>query len=168
MTTRTFTSRRLALCTALALVLALLGGTAVRATGNLEVITQGGTAIGNRVWHANTIPVRWFYHDPTTIPGTCNYVSANAPAATLQAANAAGFATWEAQPDSQIAFTYGGTTATRNIGADGVNVITFCDAGVLASNLGFVAQTPSTAITTQVTVAPDVSCPAGQGRITPA
>ncbi|HET6372825.1 MAG TPA: hypothetical protein VFG76_05930, partial [Candidatus Polarisedimenticolia bacterium] len=168
MTRRTRTYRRFAIVAVAALVVAILGGSGARATGNLEVITQGGNAIGNRVWHANSLPIRWFYHDPLTIPATCNYVSANAPAATLQPANLAGFNTWQNHADSFVAFTYGGTTTTRSVGADGVNVVTFCDAGVLASNLGFLASTPSTALTVPVTVVADAGCPAGQGHITPA
>jgi len=143
---------------------AFLGDTGLRATGNLEVITQGGTAIGVRVWNANSLPIVWRYHDPTTFTA-CAYTSANAPAGTLQAANAAGFTTWQNDPDSKVSFTYGGTTTTRSVGADGVNVVTFCDAGVLASNLGFVASTPSTALTVQMSVSPDPSCPAGQGLL---
>src|SRR5262245_44061408 len=144
------------------IAIGILGGVSVRATGNLEVITLAGTAIGNRTWSANSFPILWNYNDPTTVVG-CNYSSANAPAGTLQAANAAGFTTWQNLPDSKLTFSYGGTTAVRNVGTDGVNVITFCDAGVLASNLGFVAQTPSTALTTSFTVVAGGGCPAGQG-----
>src|SRR5882724_8470908 len=159
------TARRRSILTLslVAATLGLPGGGLVRATGNLEVITLGGNAIGNRVWALNTLPIPWRYHDPTTIPATCNYVSANAPAATLQPAVLAGFNTWQNLPDSKVSFTYAGTTTTRNVGTDGLNVITFCDSGVLESNLGFLAQTPSTAITVSVTVVADPNCPAGQG-----
>jgi hypothetical protein len=166
---RTFSRRGPAGIAVLAIVIVMVGtmagGGGLRATGNLEVITQGGTAIGNRVWHNNLLPLPWFYHDPTTIPATCNYVSTNAPAATLQPAQLAGFNTWQNQSDSRISFTYGGTTAVRSVGADGVNVITFCDASVLASNLGFLASTPSTALTVDVTVVADPNCPAGKGKV---
>lgn len=144
------------------IAIGVLGGGSPRATGNLELITLSGTAIGNRVWSANSFPILWNYNDPTTVVG-CNYNSANAPAGTLQAANAAGFATWQGLADSSLSFSYGGTTAVRNVGTDGVNVITFCDAGVLASNLGFVAQAPSSALTVSFTVVAGGGCPAGQG-----
>ena len=117
--TRTFLALSL-----MGITVGMLGGEIARATGNLEVITQSGTAIGNRAWSPNSFPVIWLYNDPTTAAG-CNYVSATAPAATLQPAIAAGFTTWQNAPNATITFSYGGTTATRNVGADGVNVVTF-------------------------------------------
>ncbi|HKY31505.1 MAG TPA: matrixin family metalloprotease [Candidatus Polarisedimenticolia bacterium] len=140
----------------------LLAGGQPQATGNLEVITQSGTAIGNRVWHANSIPIVWQYNDPTTV-GTCSYSSTNAPAMTLLPALQAAYDAWEVDPDSALDFTYGGTTATRNVGNDGVNVVTFCDSVVLQSNQGFLASTPSTALASQITVTAGGGCPAGQG-----
>jgi len=155
-------NRRVLSIAGLALAICIIGGPAARATGNLEVITQGGTAIGNRVWNSASLPIVWRFNDPSTVAG-CNYTSASAPAATLQAAIAAGFLTWENDPDSTMTFSYGGTTTTRNVGADGVNVVTFCSTSVFSS--GVIASTPTTAVTTQVSVVPGGGCPAGQGSV---
>src|SRR5678816_2079715 len=140
----------------LALLVCLIGGTAVQATGNLEVVTQGGTAIGNRVWHANSLPVVWKFNDPTTVGG-CSYSSTTAPAAALQPAIAAGFTSWQNNPDSKISFSYGGTTTVRTPAADGVNVMTFCS--TLAFSAGVLASTPTTAITVPMTIVAGGGCP---------
>lgn len=145
-----------------ALLLLVSGGLGVRATGNLEVVDSTSTFILNRVWNASSIPVVWRYNDPTTVAG-CNYSSTNAPVGTLLAANQAGFNSWQAIADATIAFTYGGTTAVRNVGNDGVNVITFCESTTLSTNPGFLARTPSTAMTSQMTVTAGGGCPPGQG-----
>jgi len=147
---------------AAALALCALGVTATLATGNLEQVSSN--AIVNRVWPNNLIPVAWRYHDPTTLPA-CAYSSTNAAPATLQPAVAAGFTPWQSNPDSRISFTYGGTTSIQSVGADGVNVITFCDSEVLGSELGFLASTPSTSLTAQMTVTAGGGCPAGRGLL---
>ncbi|MGH9866909.1 MAG: matrixin family metalloprotease [Candidatus Polarisedimenticolia bacterium] len=144
----------------IALLIASAGG--LRASGNLEVITKSGTAIGMRVWPDAALPIEWRFHDPTTFP-TCSYVSANAPAGTLQGAHQSAFNEWQNLPDSRVSFTYGGTTGIRNVALDGINLVTMCDAGVLASNLGFVASTPSFALTVPVTVVAGGGCPPGKG-----
>ena len=158
--TQTIRPRRLVLPAALAVVLMAAGWSALQATGNLEVVTDAGK-IGTRVWHANSLPITWRYHDPTTIAGCYN--SASAPPATLLPATSAAFTTWQSNPDSKIAFTYGGTTTTRDIGNDGVNLMTFCDSAVLASDPGFLARTPTTSLTAPMTVTAGGGCPAGQG-----
>jgi hypothetical protein len=162
------TARILTSLLLLALVALALQNDRPRAAGNIEVITKSGTAIGNKVWPDVSLPIRWFFHNPTSF-AACSYASANAPVGTLQGANEAAFNTWQALPDSRISFTYAGTSAStvRSIGFDGVNLVTFCDAGVLGSNLGFVAQTPSTALTAPFTVTAGGGCPAGQGAVGP-
>ncbi|HKY33098.1 MAG TPA: hypothetical protein VJV23_11225 [Candidatus Polarisedimenticolia bacterium] len=157
--------RRLGLLPVLAALLFALPAPPPRAAANLEVITLAGTAIGNRVWHDSLLPIPWSYHDPATIPAICNYISANAPPAALQPAHQAAFDAWQNIATSKVSFAYAGTTAVRNVGADGVNVVTFCDQGVLASNLGFVASTPSAALTVAQTVVEGAPCPPGQGLI---
>jgi len=134
------------------------------ATGNIEVVAGG--AIVNRKWHPNSVPVTWRFNTPTT-GSPCFYTSPNNPIANLQPAAQAAFDAWENDPDATIDFTYGGTTAVRNIGWDGTNVVTWCDAAVLASNLGFIARTPTTALTAPFTVVAGGGCPAGQGPIDP-
>ncbi len=141
-----------------------LAVTALFATGNLEVVTQGGTAIGNRLWRSTSIPVTWMYNDPSTVGG-CSYSAPNAPAAGLLPVIQTSFNHWQDDPDSTIAFNYGGTTAVTNVGADGVNVISFCDATVLASDQGYLARTPSTSLTVPMTVTAGGGCPAGQGLL---
>ena len=150
---------------ALAAFVAALFGSVVllMATGSTEVITQGGTRIGSRVWHGNTIPIVWSYHNPTTVQGC--YSSPNAPPATLQSEILAAFQTWENDLDSRVAFAFGGETTVRDVGADGVNVVTFCDSSVLASNLGFGAQVVITSLTVQTFVSAGGPCPPGKGQL---
>jgi hypothetical protein len=144
----------------LAPALWLAAGSSIRATGNLEVASAAGK-IDNRVWNNVSLPIVWRYHDPNTQAGC--YSSVTAPPNTLLAAITAGFTSWQSNPDSRIAFSYGGTTTVRNVGADGVNVITFCDATVLSANQGYLARTPTTALTATMTVTAGGGCPAGQG-----
>src|SRR5262245_27220826 len=156
-------SRRRWTILSLGLVVAALAGIQLaRATASLELLTQSGTKIGVRKWHLNSLPITWKYHDPNTF-ATCAYSSTNAPPTTLQPAIAAGFQSWQDDPDSKIAFTYGGTTTVRSVGNDGTNVVTFCDQTVLSADQGFLASTPSTAITTTFNVVAGGGCPAGQG-----
>jgi hypothetical protein len=141
----------------------MVGGQSVRATANLEVITQNGTKIGTRVWPNSMIPLPWRFHDPASY-GPCGYNSANAPVGTLLPAIQAAFNSWQADPDSRIAFNYGGTTTVRTVGGDGTNVITFCSADSLGgTNPGYLASTPTTALTEPFTVTAGGGCPAGQG-----
>ncbi|MGH9868615.1 MAG: matrixin family metalloprotease [Candidatus Polarisedimenticolia bacterium] len=154
--------RRWTLLSFVAVAALLAGVQLARATASIELLTQGNTKIGVRKWHNNLLPIVWRFHDPDTF-AACAYSSTNAPVPTLQPANAAGFQSWQDDPDSRIAFTYGGTTATRSIGNDGVNVVTFCDAAVLAAEQGFLASTPSTALTVTFNVVAGGGCPAGQG-----
>jgi hypothetical protein len=141
----------------------MLAGTAVQATGNLEVVTLSGTAIGNKVWDSRLLPVTWKFNDPNTV-AACSYSSTSAPVATLQPAIAAGFTTWQSDPDSTIAFSYGGTTAVKDVLADGTNVITFCSSFAFPS--GVLASTPTTALTAPTTVVAGGGCPVGQGLMT--
>jgi matrixin len=143
------------------LVAASIASDRPRATGNLEVATQSGAKIGTRVWNNASLPIVWRFHDPSTFAGC--YSNTNAPVSALQPASAAGFDAWQNDPDSRIAFTYGGLTTARSAGTDGVNLVTWCDAGVLGSDLGFLAQTPSTALTSPFTVTAGGGCPPGQG-----
>lgn len=145
------------------LVVTLGGVGLLLATGSTEVITQGGTRIGNRVWHVSTIPIVWRFHNPATFPGC--YSSPNAPPSTLQPEILTAFQTWEADSDSRVHFTFGGETTVRDMGADGVNLVTFCDSAVLASDLGFGAQVTTTALTTQTTLSESVACPPGKGLL---
>jgi len=149
---------------ALAVLAGMLAMPASYATGNLEVVTQGGTAIGNRIWQSSFLPIAWYFNDPATV-GVCNYTSPNAPAAALQPALAVSFNSWQNDPDSTIAFSYAGTTAIRDVGADGVNIMTFCDSTVLGSEQGYLARTPTTSLTQQMTVTAGGGCPAGQGLL---
>jgi len=158
------TGRRVLYGGALAVALSMLAVPALYATGNLEVVTQSGTAIGNRLWQSSFIPVTWYFNDPATV-GVCSYTSPNAPAATLQPALAVSFNTWQSDPDSTIAFSFAGTTAIRDAGADGVNVMTFCDSAVLGSEQGYLARTPTTSLTQQMTVTAGGGCPPGQGLL---
>ena len=104
------------------------------------------STILNRVWPAAAFPLPWVFSNATT--GPCNYASTSAPAAQLQPAVAAGFTTHQNVVDSALSFTFAGNVAPatlRNIGLDGSNLVTFCDAAVLAADQGFLARTPSTA-----------------------
>ena len=57
---------------------------------------------------------------------------------------AAGFDTWQNDPDSTMTFTYGGTTPVSNPGADGTNAVLFCGSTVFST--GTLARTVSTAL----------------------
>ncbi len=152
---------RLAAFTALAVIVLSAAGEA-RATGNLE--TNTANTILNRIWHANSFPLPWRFSNSTAPP--CGYASASAPAAQLQPAILAAFNTHQNLVDSALSFTFAGNSdpnVQRNIGLDGVNLVTFCDAAVLAADLGFLARTPSTASTLPFSVVAGGGCPAGQG-----
>src|SRR5262245_48218904 len=143
-----------------------LGGSLLRATGNIETITLAGSAIGNRVWKASTLPVNWKFNHPTSpAPGGCNYnisaAAVHAPAVALQSNLANAFQSWEDNPDSTIDFTYGGTTSVRTSAGDGTNVVTFCTQTAFPS--GVIARTPSFNLTVDATVVAGGGCPAGQG-----
>ena len=165
--------RHIIAATLIALVACSMGGDLLRATGNIEVITEGGTAIGNRVWAANTLPVVWVFNHPTSpAPSGCNYnasdAAVHAPAAALQFNLAAAFQAWEDNPDATIDFTYGGTTTVRNEVSDGVNVVTFCQNDPAKPfGAGVIARTPSTALTTPTTVVAGGGCVAGKGLLPP-
>ncbi len=148
---------------AVLMVAGMAGMGTVRGTGNTEVITQSGTAIGNRVWHDASLPVVWRYHDPTAVPGC--YSSTNAPPETLQGANQIGFDAWQNDPHSRIAFSFGGGTAVRDAGADGINLVTFCDSTVLSADPGFSASVVIVSLTVETTVSPGGGCPPGQGLL---
>src|SRR5262245_25438480 len=92
---------------AIAAALVLTTMTALYATGNLEVVTDTGK-ITTKGWPASAIPVVWRYHDATTVAGC--WGSPTVPASVLQPTAANGFTTWQNNPDSKIAFSYGGVT----------------------------------------------------------
>jgi len=162
-------------------ILLVLGGTVgtiglmtsspASATGNLEVITQAGAAIGNRVWPSTMIPVPWNFFNPVGAVPTCSYSSTSAPVAQLLPAVQASFTAWENLPHSAIAFIYGGTTTVRNPGLNlsgafpngSVNVVTFCSN--TAFGTGVLAVTPSTAIAAPVSVVAGGGCAAGKGLL---
>lgn len=154
--------RRLLRSTGLLLALALAVD-APRPTGNVEVVTQSGTRIGNRLLSPALMPMVWRLHDPTTTPGC--YSSTNAPPVTLEPALQTAYDDWQTDPDSSISFSYGGPTVVRDQGADGINLVTFCDSAVLASDQGFGAQATTTAMTVPITVIAGGGCPAGQGPL---
>ena len=142
------------------------------ATGNLEVITQGGSAIGNRVWPGTMIPIPWNFFDPNGASPTCNYSSTSAPVATLLPAVQNSFTAWQNLAHSSVAFSYGGTTTVRNPGLNlvsagftngSVNVVTFCSNTAFAA--GVLAVTPSTAITAPVSVVAGGGCADGKGLL---
>lgn len=155
-------TRRLPTLCFLVLTFCVQGGTRIQATGNLETLSNG-VPIQNRLWDTALLPIVWTFNDPATV-GTCSYTSTTAPANTLQAAIAAGFGTWQNDPDSTMTFTYGGTTAVTDPGADGTNALLFCSSTVFST--GTLARTVSTALTVPLTVIPDGGCPAGQGLMT--
>ena len=140
------------------------------ATGNLEVITQGGTAIGNRAWPSTMIPIPWNFFDP--VGATCNYSSTSAPVATLLPAVQNSFTAWQNLPHSSVAFSYGGTTTVRNPGLNlvtagfpngSVNLVTFCSN--TAFGTGVLAVTPSTAIAAPVSVVAGGGCAIDKGLL---
>ncbi|HXI03823.1 MAG TPA: matrixin family metalloprotease, partial [Candidatus Saccharimonadales bacterium] len=158
------TWRRSSAVLGLVLAALFLGPSTLRATGNLETVTQSGSAIASVAWDSSLIPIPWYFNNPSTVSG-CSYNSPNAPASALQPAIAAAFATWQANPLSTQSYTYAGTTTVRNVGADGLNVVTFCDLVVLGSDQGYLARTPTTALTQQMTVTAGGGCPSGQGLL---
>ena len=162
-------------------ILLVLGGTVgtiglitsspASATGNLEVITQGGNAIGNRVWPSTMLPVPWNFFDPNGAVPTCSYSSTSAPVAQLFPAVTNSFLAWQGLLHSSIAFTFGGTTTVRNPGLNlsgafpngSVNVVTFCSNTPFAA--GVLGVTPSTAIAAPVSVVAGGGCAAGKGLL---
>ena len=156
------TLRTVLVAFALAVGFCMLDNTRILATGNLEVITQSQTRIGNRVWTSPFVPVIWHYNDPNTAVG-CGYSSPTAPVEDLFAAVQASFNTWEAIPDATIAFSFGGTTSVRNVGFDRVNVVTFCSDTTFTE--GVLATTPTFALAEDVTVSAGGGCPPGEGDL---
>ena len=146
----------------LAVVAWVLSGEPIRATGNMEMRNTDGKIV-NQVWHSNMFPIVWRFNDPATV-AACNYSSTSAPVATLLAPVAAGFSTWQDDPDSTIAFSYGGTTSVKEVACDGTNVVTFCSSTAFATGVLAAAQTCR--FTAQTTVGTDADCPSGQGPIT--
>lgn len=152
--------------------ISLMTTTPAIATGNLELITQSGTAIGNRAWPSTMNPLPWNFFDPNGAAPTCSYSSTSAPVATLLPAVQNSFNAWQNLPHSSIAFIYGGTTTVRNPGLNlvtggftngSVNLVTFCSNTVFGS--GVLAVTPSTAIAEPVSVIAGGGCAAGKGLL---
>jgi hypothetical protein len=155
-------NRRLLITTVLAVVAWVLNGEPIRATGNLEMRNTDGKIV-NQVWHSNMLPIVWRFNDPATV-AACNYSSTSAPVATLLAPVAAGFSTWQDDPDSTITFSYGGTTSVKEVACDGTNVVTFCSSTAFPT--GVLAMAATCKFTAQSTVGTGGGCPSGQGPIT--
>ncbi len=114
-TLRRLASRRLLASCCILLVLAGTAGTIglmtsspASATGNLEVITSGGTAIGNRVWPSTMNPIPWNFFDPNGAAPSCNYNSPapnGAPVATLLPNVTASATAWNNLTHSSVEFS---------------------------------------------------------------
>lgn len=146
---------------AVALLACMSSGTPTRATGNLEVRNTDGRIV-NLVWPGSWFPIVWRYNDPATV-ATCGYSSATAPVGTLLPEVTAAFSTWQDDLDSRLTFQYGGTTATKDVACDGNRIVTFCSN--TAWGTGIIAAVAKYEFTSQVTIDPGGSCPAGQGPL---
>jgi hypothetical protein len=153
-----------ALLSATVTVLVLLPGPA-RGGGNLETINLAGSNILNRFWDPDALPIRWHINQATE-----NFTSPDVAAGTVLPAVQAAFDSWEAIPTSSVDFEFDGSTTATDAGLDGVNLITFFDSDTTNANPceGFVARSPSTALTAPMTVtdASDGVIGNGLGEIT--
>jgi hypothetical protein len=153
-------SGRLRSTVLLALFLANLsaGVGPARAGGNLEAIVAGGTRIDDAVWSQLALPIAWKINDQGVVDN-CNNgnptCSGGLSPLTLSRAIdgvTAAFNTWQNVATSRIAFTYAGTSGVKNIGADGIRLITWADTNPANCPTGVVATTPNTHLAVDMTV----------------